>query len=370
MRRILGNVRLDVISQAHIRKIQRVLLGEDDTIRVDRPRKHGYINALTHSTLRDALIDMGVEFPAQLFKHSRRSHRSSRLPKQQCNTTDYWTLEERDLIIGSAKVSWERPYLAYLKFAFFTGARIEEILALRERDVNMDRGTCRIAGKGYRLREIGLSKLAMGVLVTLPFRGPDYPLFKSPERGRRINQKSYLVVEPHHLRELRLAARTGPQAQVIRALTGGAGSVAEAAEALGIHRNTLRDRFERVAVRARLDLSPSDVLRHRVKESVTQDTPPPSDRPISLPNFRHRVWRPLIRGLADRVPQYPLRCTRHTWAFAMIDQGWKARDVARYMGNSEQMVQERYVKLRDQLSPAQVDEALRYDDEPVLTVVR
>lgn len=353
---VLGNVRLDTIGPDHIRKIQSTLRGKNPDL-PHRPLSPSYINAMTHHSLRHALYDLDVEFSEKLF--CDRRGRTSRLREPKVESTDYWTLEERDIILRTIEERWDRAYVAFIKFAFFTGARLQEITQIQWADMNMDRGECFIRhGKGERSRTITLSGPAMAAVMAVRKGLPTDYVFRTPERSRRPKHRP-LGASPTQIAELKLACSTNRQRQVLKALCGGARSVKEAAQKAGLPSTTMQRDFDVLCIRTRLDLKPAQCLKHRRERYFKWANKNPTDSPINLVNFSGRLWRPLMAELSDHVPTYPARCTRHTFAFAMIDAGWKPRVLARHMGNSAEVIMDRYVKLREGLTREQQDEALR-----------
>jgi integrase len=68
----------------------------------------------------------------------------------------------------------------------------------------------------------------------------------------------------------------------------------------------------------------------------------PRGRPFDLKNFRRRQWTELLKRVA--VPRWPLRCTRHTFATALLDGGVVASQVAFLLGDNPGTVLTKYAK--------------------------
>jgi integrase len=71
----------------------------------------------------------------------------------------------------------------------------------------------------------------------------------------------------------------------------------------------------------------------------------PSGKPIDSHNFLNRVWKPIVESLvkAGKVEQYlPQYNIRHTFITLALENGLDAKDVARLVGNSPEIIYRHY----------------------------
>jgi integrase len=111
---------------------------------------------------------------------------------------DPLTLVERDRVLADMRENFDPRVVAYFEFAFATGMRPEEIIALRWSEVDWTHGTVRVArvrtfrgseregSKTHRLRDVDLNATAMAALLAMkPFTyvktGGEGDVFEHPE---------------------------------------------------------------------------------------------------------------------------------------------------------------------------------------------
>ncbi|QYO66762.1 hypothetical protein [Leptolyngbya sp. 7M] len=79
--------------------------------------------------------------------------------------------------------------------------------------------------------------------------------------------------------------------------------------------------------------------------------PAPKGGVLDTHNFLNRVWQPVVNALveAGKVQQYlPQYNARHTFITLMLDAGVDAKDVARWVGNSPEIIYKHYAgNIRD-----------------------
>jgi integrase len=79
----------------------------------------------------------------------------------------------------------------------------------------------------------------------------------------------------------------------------------------------------------------------------------PSGKEIDTHNFLNRIWKPVVEALvlAGRVEQYlPQYNIRHTFITLAIEHGLDAKDVARLVGNSAEVVYRHYAGNKRELA--------------------
>lgn len=125
--------------------------------------------------------------------------------RTQAKGPDPLTGKERDAVVGYMAVHFHPYVWRYFAFAFATGARPEEIIALRWGDVDMDRKMVRIerarsAGmdgplKTYEARDVELTATAIKALIGMMERGPDHvfinPVTNKPWHDERSQRDHY-----------------------------------------------------------------------------------------------------------------------------------------------------------------------------------
>jgi integrase len=68
--------------------------------------------------------------------------------------------------------------------------------------------------------------------------------------------------------------------------------------------------------------------------------PSPAGKPINIDNFRLRLWKPVLQGLGIKYRK-PYQC-RHTFITLALEAGLDAKDVARLVGNSPEVIYRHY----------------------------
>lgn len=122
--------------------------------------------------------------------------------KHQAVPPDPLSAQEMELILADLKVKYDPRVWAYYEFAFMTGMRPEEIIALAWDDIDWNHGTIRVeraktAGevkplKTYQTRDVDLVERAMRALWAMkPFTlmkrtddGQPVPIFENPVTSR------------------------------------------------------------------------------------------------------------------------------------------------------------------------------------------
>lgn len=112
---------------------------------------------------------------------------------------DPLTGDERDAILASMTEKYDPRVAAYFAFAFYTGMRPEEMIALRWSDIDMNsntariqrvrtfRGTERDGSKTHAERDVDLvsrARDALKVMRPFTFLKPDAEVFESPTTGK------------------------------------------------------------------------------------------------------------------------------------------------------------------------------------------
>ncbi len=117
--------------------------------------------------------------------------------KRQKKVPDPLTLEERDKVVKTLFEHAPRGVALYFEFAFLTGLRPEELLALEDRDVHWDLEVLHVARaktfkgrtkgtKTHAARDVDLVPRALEILRELrpPGGAPDRPVFTAPGSGK------------------------------------------------------------------------------------------------------------------------------------------------------------------------------------------
>jgi integrase len=118
--------------------------------------------------------------------------------KHQKPPPDPLSTAEMEMVLGDLYAKYDERVWAYFEFAFMTGMRPEELIALRWTDVDWNHGTIRVeramsAGKvttlkTYQTRDVDLVQRAVVALQTMKawtFVGkPDADIFQNPVTGR------------------------------------------------------------------------------------------------------------------------------------------------------------------------------------------
>ncbi len=264
----VGDIRLDELDRDRLLEIQRYCLDEAGL-------SASTTNKLTHNVLRAACRDAGVDLPGLW-----GSVRQLREDSEPVNAA--WTLAERDLILAACRRLLAPQYAAFVGFAFATGARLEELLALRWSDLDTTRRTCRI----YFSRA--------GEVVT-------------PCKTRRSRRS--IPLPGQALAALAMLPRAGHGGEVVA-------NLGAPVRNLGVI------------------LGSGDALVFTT----------PAGHPIDLANFRRRQWARVMGELAGKVRRLPLRCTRHTFATACLDGEMTVGDVAAILGDRPATVLSRYYR--------------------------
>jgi integrase len=117
---------------------------------------------------------------------------------------DPLTIAERDAILGSMRKRYDIRVWAYFAFAFFTGMRPEEIIALRWEDIDWNAATARVqrvrtfmgsereGSKTHTVRDVDLVPPALDALKAMkPYtamkrdtEGREVDIFENPVTGR------------------------------------------------------------------------------------------------------------------------------------------------------------------------------------------
>ena len=117
---------------------------------------------------------------------------------------DPLTADERDRILADLRKHYDERVWAYYAFAFFTGMRPEEIIALRWSDIDVQAGTIRVqrvrtfrgtereGSKTHAMRDVDLVGLAPQALAVMKPRtfmkrtddGEEWNIFENPVTGR------------------------------------------------------------------------------------------------------------------------------------------------------------------------------------------
>lgn len=119
--------------------------------------------------------------------------------RHQKPAPDPLTADERDAVLADMEKHYRPQIGAYFRFAFATGMRPEEQIALRWGDVDWTAGTARVerartAGgqvgqvKTYTARDVELTSEALAALNTMKahtfMKGPDADVFQNPVTGK------------------------------------------------------------------------------------------------------------------------------------------------------------------------------------------
>jgi integrase len=118
--------------------------------------------------------------------------------KHQAPPPDPLSAEERALVLGDMKRKYDVRVWAYFAFAFATGMRPEEMIALEWKDVDWNHGTIRVerartAGKNgplktYQARDVDLVEDAVAALLAMKpwtLMSKDGVIFQNPVTGRQ-----------------------------------------------------------------------------------------------------------------------------------------------------------------------------------------
>lgn len=77
--------------------------------------------------------------------------------------------------------------------------------------------------------------------------------------------------------------------------------------------------------------------------------PSPEDKFIDFHNFRNRGWKTILAGLSEIRYRKPYQ-TRHTFITLALENGMDAKDVARLVGNSPEMIYKHYAGRKRELT--------------------
>jgi integrase len=122
--------------------------------------------------------------------------------KHQKMPPDPFTRDEMDTIVGRL-VRYPDVIVNYFLFAFTTGMRPSELIALRWGDIDWNRCTAQVSRaqvrhkekgtKTHQVRDVDLSDLAMSALVAQKprtfLKGPDEPIFCDPAGERWLSER-------------------------------------------------------------------------------------------------------------------------------------------------------------------------------------
>lgn len=75
--------------------------------------------------------------------------------------------------------------------------------------------------------------------------------------------------------------------------------------------------------------------------------PSPTGKHIDISNFRLRVWKPILEGLGIEYRK-PYQ-TRHTFITLCLENGIDAKDVAKWVGNSPEIIYKHYASAKKEL---------------------
>ena len=104
----------------------------------DHGLRNGTVNAIVHGAVKAAFRDLGIDATSAFAGVER-------LPQSK-KTTAAWSRREAQLILDVSRRSLAPDHAAFVHVAMHSGARIEELLALRWRNVLRDTSSIEIAG--------------------------------------------------------------------------------------------------------------------------------------------------------------------------------------------------------------------------------
>jgi len=90
-----------------------------------------------------------------------------------------------------------------------------------------------------------------------------------------------------------------------------------------------------------------DAIKPTVVSTEALVFPSPKGRPIDFHNFRNRAWKRILEGLEIQYRK-PYQ-TRHTFITLCLEAGYDAKDVAKWVGNSPEMIYKHYAGNRKNL---------------------
>lgn len=128
----------------------------------------------------------------------RKSHGGDREQQAPAASPDPLSIGEMERIMGEMSERYDPRVHAYFEFAFLTGMRPEELIALRWGDVDWNHETVRVerartageekALKTYNARDVDLVARAVAALQTMKpwafMGGQDAAIFQNPETNR------------------------------------------------------------------------------------------------------------------------------------------------------------------------------------------
>ncbi len=267
----LGDADVDELGPADLWIIQS--LCEDRGLSAETTNKitHHLLPALLRDAEAAGLIAAGTR---ERVMHGARKVAANPEPVGQA-----LSLEDRDAVLAACRGRWYAPLVAFL---FFTGVRIGEACAIRQRDIDWHRRTVRI-GHSRRLREVSGGKnrgarrvlpLASAALAAISrLRNDDAPdeyLFRSPD-GHPLNADNFRARQWP-----KIIARSGVRAFRIHdtrhtfatlALEAGV-PLAKVAAYLGDRLHTVESRYSHVIPTHDWDSAVSAPTLRRAKEAL------------------------------------------------------------------------------------------------------
>ena len=164
----------------------------------DKPADTAIRAALTDADYLLALIDTTFEQVPEVRRHHERMRAIAAVEngRHQAPPIDPLSTDEAALIVADLRKHYTVPVWSYFEFAFVTGMRPEEIIALRWADVDWNQQTIRVARaktagkigplKTYQTRDVDLAERAIAALKAMKPHTfmSDAEVFLNPVTGR------------------------------------------------------------------------------------------------------------------------------------------------------------------------------------------